>query len=330
MISHGLKEVKIAKLKLPGDMRQRMLEPRVEQRAASIEEHGLIHKPLVRACDMLLIAGRDRVAAHMRLNRETVLVELVDCSDEELPKLEREENMQRRHDPIEQQRLMLEIVQQRTEEVLEREPGIRPSGPGRTQTARGKARRSVAVERGIEPESIRKAEYRERKAKAAELAGKSKEDPYKVCPIRTLGMTLSETFILNVHRVLNYTTQITTLLRRAQGLATELEKSPAPFAKARLERMRDELRAVSHAWDAAKPEALCPACKGLDGLQEECVMCVTTGYITKNQAENISEELWDEEEPRVLYRGKVRFLDEVATELGLPTPVSPPVEEAPW
>lgn len=74
----------------------RLQKPHVSRLADSIKAHGLIHPPVVRASDMQVIAGEDRIAAHHLLGLDEVLVDLVECSDEEVTALREEENDKRR------------------------------------------------------------------------------------------------------------------------------------------------------------------------------------------------------------------------------------------
>lgn len=293
----GLKEVTLATIHLPGDFKKRLDAPHVAERAKSISSSGLIHEPLVRRKGKKweVIAGLDRIAAHFVAQKDTVAVKVVECTDEEVQRIRREENVQRRHDKEEQSRLMGELLEQYTEEELVAEPE-------KPKKARARARERVATELGLATETIRKKEWEAEQQ--AVPAGP---------PIKTLGMKLSEDFAKKVALAQRYIDATEGLLKRAQSNVTTMARELGmSFPQARLERLREEIHSQASHCRGLRPVSLCPWCKGLDGVQESCAACFGTAFITRSQEQAVPKELLDEDEPKVVVDGKVRPVEQAA------------------
>lgn len=295
----GLKEVTLATIHLPGDFKKRLDAPHVAERAKSISSSGLIHEPLVRRKGKKweVIAGLDRVAAHFVAQKDTVSVKVVECTDEEVQRIRREENVQRRHDKEEQSRLMGELLEQYTEEELEAEPE-------KPKKARVRARERVAAELGLATETIRKKEWEA-----------EQETVPTGPPIKTLGMSLSADFSKKVALAQSYLDAAEGDLKRAQSRITTMGKELGlAFPQARLERLREEIHAQASHCRGLRPVSLCPWCKGLDGVQENCAACFGTAFITKSQEQAVPKELLDEVDPKVVVDGKVQSADSLVSE----------------
>jgi ParB-like chromosome segregation protein Spo0J len=306
----GLKEVAIADLTLPHDFALLLDDPGVATKAESIESLGLIHEPLVLQRDMRVLAGRERIAAHMRLGRTTVMVKLVDCNELEAIEIEFQENIVRRHDPDEQQRLIMERLEE-IEKAKEHEVD-RTGRPGRPKTPRGMAREKVAAEVGVNPESIRQREYRQRK-KAGKVTPKvakpaPAKDAPKEPPVKTIGLELDAAFNAQVEATQVMLRDAANKLRTASAKLTQLRNAELTFPVGRLDRIRDQLRSVTAAVEGAYPTSLCPYCKGIEGIQQLCGACLGAGFITKDQEQSVPAELWREDLPVVLVQGTMRPL----------------------
>jgi len=92
----GLLELDPADLVYSDDFATRLALPRVRELADSIDALINIHLPMVRMSDMQVVAGEDRLAAHIILKRSTVLCDVVECSDEEVLLIRSAENERRR------------------------------------------------------------------------------------------------------------------------------------------------------------------------------------------------------------------------------------------
>jgi ParB-like chromosome segregation protein Spo0J len=290
----GLKEVPLSTVRLPGDFKKRLDAPHVAERAKSLEGVGLIHEPLVRrkGKQWEVIAGLDRIAAHFVAKRESVSVKVVECTDAEVMKIRREENVQRRHDKEEQSRLMTELLEQYTSEEEDRIDS--------PKKARAKARERVAAELGLSPETIRKKEWE----------AEQKTEPVGP-PIKTLGMSLSEDFAKKVALAQRGIDATEALLKRAQSTVTTMAKELGlAFPQARLERLREEIHAQASHCRGLRPVSLCPWCKGLDGVQEGCGACFGTGFITASQENAVPAELLNEAIPVVLVDGNYEDVHE--------------------
>jgi ParB-like chromosome segregation protein Spo0J len=295
----GLKEVPFSSLRLPGDFKKRSEQPHVQERAASIASVGLIHEPLVRRVGKHWepIAGIDRIAAHHVAGKESIRVKVVECTDEEARRIRLEENIQRRHDAGEQSRLALELLQKFVAEETTLEESL-PEKP--KEGAKTRARKRVAAELGISPETVRKKEWEA-----------SQEAAPKAPSIRSLGMTLSVEFSAQVAKAQQYLEATEALLKRAQSNVTTMANDlSVVFPKPRLERLREEIHSQAAHVRGLMPVSLCPWCKGLDAVQEHCSACFGTGFITKSQEKGVPKELLDEESPVVMQDGKMRPIEQ--------------------
>ena len=302
----GLKEVKISNLKLPGNWAEYLESEEVQERAKSIERHGLIHEPLVRKSDMSLIVGRRRVAAHVVNGEDTVMVKLIECTDQEAEELELVENLERHHaSPGEQRKLTVALVD--LYERLEKgKPAVKLPGKkrGRKKTPRGRAREIVAEQIGIEPESVRRAEVRERS---------SQKDDAEDAPSPILLWTLEvDDAYMEAMR------DIQANISRALGKLRDVRKFLMAIQTndhAQSDRMEPILEALTELRkriEGHRPVSLCPACKYLDEYSHNCAACAGTGWATETQFSNAPKELTEGQDMvmRVLHKGKFIELDD--------------------
>ena len=291
------KRVKLGSLVLPSDFGKRLKEPRIAERAKSIDAVGLIHEPIVRASDMRVVAGEDRVAAHFALKRRDILCKMVECTDEELKAIQSAENVQRRHDPKEQAQLIaarLDVYEAEVQPVPPDEPRKR----GQPKSDRTKARERLAAELGVKAETLRKTEWK---------AERASPEP-KPVECRALGMTLSPEFTAKVGAAQAHIDAADSALRLAQTHLGRLGSDAiAGFPEGRLARLKSDAHDVAVRVRGARPCSLCPWCKGLDGYQEQCPACQATGYITQSQEVSIPRELLDTATPCVM-RGGILYM----------------------
>jgi ParB-like chromosome segregation protein Spo0J len=305
----GQREMRISSLRLPGDMRQRMTQPHIRDRADSIAQVGLIHPPMVRKSTREIIAGRDRIAAHLLLERESVTVDLVECTDEEAAVLEAHENIERRHDPVEQRRLTLELVQRFTEQLATENPEKPKKGRrGRTKTLQGQARELVAKERGVTPDAVRKAEERAAKRQGADRREGAAPDssPAAAKPtIETWGLEPESDFLAGAAAQQRYIDDAAGKLQAAKTSLTQLGNSGLGYPNVKLQHIRKLLDEASTAIRQGRPVALCPWCKGTVDAKQACGGCGGSALMLKSQELGVPPELTDKADLRIVVGGRI-------------------------
>jgi hypothetical protein len=281
----GLRLIPIHRIVVDGSFAKRLSEPRVVELAASIEAYACIHEPIVRKSDWRLIAGRDRLAAHIKLERKSLLVKLVECTDAEALDIEAEENLQRRHDPVEEQRLfehqrtrfverarkIIEHRKESGEEKFAREP----------RTANGLARRQLASAMGIKVESVRKREYRIRQRDPLKTPKFDFLPPEPT--IDTLGVELEQNFIEQVREIQDGLDEMARGLARTLQRLSTMETRNLPLPAGAVVRLKEHLKEVGAKVRGFVPDSLCPVCKGESGQQEHCIKCMKSGWISREQ-----------------------------------------------
>jgi ParB-like chromosome segregation protein Spo0J len=294
----GTKEVPIGKLQLPGDMASRMKKKHVKERAESIQKFGLIEPVLVRKSDMKLISGRDRTAAHMLLEEKTIVARLVDCTDEECEDLDDETNIQRRHDPAEQARLVKKRVEAEAKRLLAENPALPPAGKGKPN-ARSLAREKVAQQRGVKPDSIRRTQARHE----AKERG-STPPPKAPSNFEAFGLQLEDSWLQEVESVRDIIDSVVQRLGQAKAGLSGLAESKLPFHSGMLQAARRDLDELSEDVKGMRPSRLCPYCKGQEKYSADCKACLGACYITKSQDQSIPAKLDDQEHLHVMHNGK--------------------------
>jgi ParB-like chromosome segregation protein Spo0J len=320
----GFAEVAIKSLKLPGDFRKRMASDHVKELAVSYEEVGQLHEPIVRSTDKLLIAGSDRVAAHVIRKAEKILVKLVDCTDEEAEYVKHTENVRRRHEP-KQRALDLErmIALESARQARKIAKGPQALPPEDISPATGKpiaevtvARREIAKKKGVKPEAVRRAHFRAKarqreaekveKVVVAQAEGKV-IDTAPISPIDDLGFPLGAEWLLQVTEVKRLVELASQRASDALGALTQLSNRALPFPDGRLQRLRQDMQAAATAIRMSIPKCLCPFCKGQPEYQPTCSACVGHGYITAGQMDHVPEAAWKQDV--VMVDGKVKALN---------------------
>lgn len=327
----SLSDVAIARVNLPGDLRQRMNDESVVAMAESMNVAGLIQEPCVRKSDMRIIAGRDRFAAALRLGWTNIRVKLVECSDEEADLWELEENVVRRNVVGEtRDKLVIKAVAAR-ERALKRVAAEAEAkrGPGRPETAKGRARKEVAERLGIKPESVRQAEIRARKRAEKSAAYQNTIPAPQHRPADTQDPTPPAAPELDDFGVM-LDAEFSGLLVISQQ---EMDKARATVDRARAilakggeltgiqaRRWRRASEALDEARELVKglrPISLCPYCKGQTELVEGCAYCEGTAIRCRAQREDkLPAELLQRDPLMVMVNGVPSpiFEDEAAPE----------------
>ena len=303
----GWRDVALATLKLPGNWRKTLDDPGVPAMAESQKLVGIVHEPIVRERDKLLVVGGRRVAGALHNGEETLVCKLVDCTDEEVDILRLIENGYREHMSPDRRKELVDSLAEKIA-ILRTERGketvLEPARKkGRHKLPRTVAREVISQATGRSPEAQRKSEQRfEKKQKAVMEAVDHDAD----LGINAPWADLDDDFKRQTNKVVRHTHEISQLLSRAIGSITQLVESGLPVHQARLNRLKEDLALCSKTMRGMIPSDLCPFCKGADTVQEHCGGCLSTGYITQNQREGVPKELWEVgEKAVVMQRGKM-------------------------
>lgn len=347
----GVADIQISHLKLPGDWRMILELPAVEARAQSIDAVGLLQYPVVRKSDHRLLAGRKRVAAHCRLNRESIKCLFVECDDVQAEIIERTENGERDHDPGQQrvdQMRVVELLAKAAKDV----PLPEHPGRGRKPTTKGAAIRLLAQERGVTEHAVRVALCRERNRKHEEEVRIAEEaglpPPPKLGALRAVrppveakaapidnpwGIPCDAAFYASCEAVNEYLHEVRSSIIAAIKRLTQLRNAELPVDLVKIDRAKDGLLEVRALVDGMKIVMLCPYCKGLPNVTPKCGGCATRAYITKAQLESVPEEFLRTQNPVVLWEGQIYPMSEFIAQpeqQELPLEPVPQPEEKGW
>jgi ParB-like chromosome segregation protein Spo0J len=287
-------KVKIDALKLPGDWKLRLADPRVQELADSFATVPLLQRPGIRK-DREIIWGRDRLAACHLAGHGKIDVDIWECTDDELRVAELTENARRRAGNRDQlvAELVAELARQHrrderesAEEAAENpmdafEPGggggfsdrnkvLRSEEP--TKAEKAAARKAAAKLLGTTPAAVKQAELR---AKAVEEAAPAVEEP--AAPGAAVAAALKEIDGLLVAAQ----KRITKLTQDEPELSVRFTPS---FPKTRLQEAAAYLRDMS-------PASECAYCKGVPSEQPKCDPCKASGWLTRGQLKDVPAEL---------------------------------------
>lgn len=312
-----LTELRIARLRLPGDFPKRVEAEKGRDRARSIGEYGLIRPAMVRHETLEVIIGVDDIAVLSGLGREHVRCEVVECSDDEVKILRLEATLQQDHLTAPERlglrgELMLLMEKQEKRRLLEER--IRdPEGDHRHHSPMRASRASkerLAEKLGITVAAIHKAQHRARKRL------KANAEIEKPVPIKRFGMELTEAFDDRLTAARKGMQRIGGHVATCHRVLTEMRKAKLDIPEAqmkRLEAMLDETGDYTRHWT---PTGLCPYCKGLPKLCPRCISCGGSAMLFKVQEGGILPELLDAKEPKVYVDGEFRpvglFAEEAA------------------
>ena len=308
----GNKNVMISSLELPGDMDKRVASEKVQALAKDFESLCNIHVPVVRKMGsrLVLLAGRDRVAAFMKLGHEKVEVSLVDCDDLEAEQVEVSENLKRRsYDPderaaMDEKHLNILIRRDEAKDVKDEKVKL---GPGRPKSPIRKARDKLAEKQGIKPDSIRRQQDRRRQK------AKDKAEKQNTPPIEMFGREIDDggEWLAQVEASIRYQKEASfkiTLARKALGA---LRNANLPTCSdTELDAISKQLEELRHRIDEQIPTHLCPACKATLEQEEPCPTCNDTVLVGRNKIAGCPEELLDTENVRVLFNRKFVPIEE--------------------
>jgi hypothetical protein len=321
----GIHKVQISALKLDFSYERYMSDEiksqEVKDMAESIEDTGgPIHLPVVRDSDKRLISGRTRMAAIMYNGMSWTDVRLCECNDDEMFRIERIENVSRRHDVDEQQQLIVELVEHRKKEledekkaaaqkaIEEDRPVEKPATVGRPKKTKTVAREQVAKELGMSPAAVRMVEDRHRKKKEKEVEG-----TFQMLDFACWGIDVKKSVMAQWVKLKDDLQEIAIRLQSAQVLITHWRKqdTPPPFHPAVMDRIYDEIKTTKKYINSQIPYSLCPYCKGTKHFQDNCKACGGLGWIPVAMRKDIPAELTDDFDPMIQVNGMLHRLEDV-------------------
>lgn len=308
----GQKRIQFRKVVVPGSvkLRQLMAEPHVIELARSFQQDSggrPLQAPTLDAQTFRLVAGADRFAAMKVNGDESAIFELVEGSEEELRRLSIVENLRRRND--DQQKLMRQLVEA-AQAQIEKEAAVGEcpeinAAKTKPLTVKGAAIRRVAKESKKPERTIARAVQREEKAEREEDlnlgAGvidvtpadtKSRAVPSELPapkPIRAFGLAVPQPIADGAERMRTMVDEMSALCRTLAAKLTALEKTFPSLGQQ--QSARHGLDELSHAVRRARPESLCPYCKGDEIQQPKCHGCKGLGFVSKVMLVDCPKEL---------------------------------------
>lgn len=265
--------IEIASLVCSDDFERRLGEKHVAELAESIRDIGLINRPWVRASDMKVICGEDRIAAHCMLNCDFVEARVVECTDEEFDKVRMAENRYRRSP--EQVKELVEAIEAKLEEQEEAVSlGVEVEEerrPGRPKTIHGTAVEEAAKQLGTTPNAVRK--------KLARAVEADKNAP----PFETWGREAPEKIVKDARRAYEALTNAYSKITSAMAIITDMQKANV-LSDSVANDIWQNLHSAAEFAKSMRPEALCPWCKGDKKFAKKCGFCLATGSVNAYKA----------------------------------------------
>lgn len=291
-------EIPVDKIVLPGDMRQRLERQNVKDLAQSMRALGLIINDPYIDPQYNLVVGRDRVAASILNKEPTIRVKMVDGTPDELRELELAENAHRRHDTVEREQAIREILRIRAEREL--------APPKLTSEAMPltRIRENAARKLGIKPSSVRQAEWRAKKRLELE-----ESPPKPKAPVESWGLELEDKWALEIAELVGYMQTLANTMASIVGRCQRLREQEH-FSHATAQDMIARAKDLSDLTRSNIPFAVCPYCKGTDPYMTECAGCQGYGWIARQRIPDVPGFLKDPGNPVVQYRGETIPLGE--------------------
>ena len=297
---HNVKTVRLnTGLKAPGNLRQLMEDDFVKEMAESIEQFGLLHPPTVNKATKDIIAGRNRVAAHFLLKRDTIDVSYVEIEDLHAKALEIVENLHRRHDPKMQERLQHDLVRVFEEEEKAKdatgveEPRTEGNTRGPKASPRRRAIKRTAAAAGKSVATVQRAVQRAEKKKSEARSARNaiSEDP----PVVTFGLEVDPAFLGKLSSIQSVCDTAYAGLLEAQRRMTRLVSNESPIHKHTSQSLRPAYASLASETKAERPISICPGCKLIETVLPTCMICLGSGYVTERQWKTIPRELKSKE-----------------------------------
>jgi hypothetical protein len=164
----------------------------------------------------------------------------------------------------------------------------------------GRAKERLAESLGVTVSALSKAAYRARK----KLRERGDVEPDE--KMKQFGMELTEEFRERLVTARKGMIKVTTALGAAKRAFDALKQAKLDLPSARLERLAAMLDETVSYSRASTPVGLCPYCKGLPALCNDCLSCAGSAMLMKNQEQAVMPELKDCENPLVYHEGEFK------------------------
>jgi len=169
-------------------------------------------------------------------------------------------------------------------------------------TPRRQAIADAASEFGVRPSTVRTAirRWSTREERAEKKAQEFAEKRQRAFP--NYGITLPGEWVDEVAALQRTTLMALWHAKQSARHLQKLEKSewyPKGALRLARQRCRDFLQVI----DMVTPVGLCPYCKQLEGVIDECAPCYGTGVLLKQNLDSVPQQFLATVLPVVLYRG---------------------------
>ena len=267
----GTRRIPVADINGMDDIDELMKTTRVQELAASIKDVGgrTINDPVVRSEGNRIVCGRDRIAAYTINGANMISVRLIVCTDTEADVMTRHENVYRRIDPAQRDQDLSDLVKLKLDQKIAAHPDKKVAGQGGLLP---EARKEVAKETGHTTEQVRMSEARaKRRDKGAHA---------QPADIQTWGIEVDERWSKGFGGTQEYMKTAAKRLRNAREELNVFSESGCPIQRNSTAKLREDIRRLARLASTMVPVALCPYCKGQDGVQADCVGCEASGFMT--------------------------------------------------
>ncbi len=269
----GYREMRVKRIVWadPNDKFERMAQQRVREMGVTFDQTSIINAPVVRRSDRKLFAGHDRVAAAELMKREHMLVHVMQGTDDEMAELAIVENLHRRRD--DQDALRRQLQELRAARLPKQSVTQTPLR-GRPKSPEGRARDELAPALQTTPAALKQAAYRDRKKERDATTPPPESTPANrdapPPPIRSFGMPIAEHLRAEVEARQLHTDKAD---RLNQQLLAELTRMSIldPESNPKSRELHALFRIAGAQLRLARPEWLCPYCKGEADLP--CMSC---------------------------------------------------------
>lgn len=295
----GYKDVKVKSIVVGGDwdMAELLRSSSVRELAQSLEAHEQIHPVSLRlhGGKYELVAGGNRYAAHVLSKKPRIRAAVWEMTDREAREHHLVENLHRWHSHERRAQIQQELIDLYSE-------ALPPEAP------KEQVIEAVAQATGVQPESVERAQRRAAKREKDKAeAPAPKESPEEA--FLTHG-TMMQTKWLQL--VYEYRGELDDADRKLKVLQRALNDCVRHgLAHPEVRTCVELVREVGVKLRGSRPKSLCPYCKGLDGVIDECAHCHKQGFVGEATWERAPAEVKRFDEKGVLYyRGRSYTLRE--------------------
>lgn len=294
-----MREIPLKSLTLPAGFGGLLASADARAKASALKKCGGFPPvlPAVLEEDMTIIAGEVWVAAAMKLGQQSLACQVIEATPGELQTVRRLFRVHRENKrSAKQVRQEVDAIKR---EIMAVDPWIPETGHGRA-TANSKAIRQYAEQHGLQVSTVHSMLWQNREAKRSAHG-----------PFVTWGIDVEEDWLEHVEIARKSLAHIEGKLRAVRKLLSELHSSEAVYHRPRLERLIEEASELRQKVADAFPVALCAHCKGVEGIQENCLQCKGVGLLCQGEKDAVPARLQDTTYPVVLVDGIERPVEEL-------------------